>query len=267
MTGEQLSIALQSRQYVYGTVVISTAPIWLDTVKNSGADFVFIDTEHTPIDRTTLSWMCQAYGSAGFPPIVRIPSPDPTTARMALDGGASGIIAPYVESAEQVWELVEATKLRPLKGKLAKSILHGHETLKPDIKEYIDNFNRGNILIVTIESAPGIENLDEILSVPGLDAVLVGPHDLSVSLGIPEQYQDEIYKQAVQTIILSARNRDISAGIIYFMEDMDQEIEWAGIGANLIVHRVDYYIFSDTLRKDMTKLRRVLDTGPHSSST
>jgi 4-hydroxy-2-oxoheptanedioate aldolase len=69
--------------------------------KSTGLDFVFIDTEHIPIDRVTLSWMCQAYRLADLAPMVRIPEPDAYQACMALDGGASGIVAPYVETAEQ----------------------------------------------------------------------------------------------------------------------------------------------------------------------
>jgi len=76
--------------------------LWPSAVKRTGVDFVFIDTEHTHFDRTTLAQMCLAYKEYGLPPLVRISSPDPHEARKVLDGGASGILAPYIESPEQI---------------------------------------------------------------------------------------------------------------------------------------------------------------------
>ena len=116
MTGRQLSRALRSGKRVYGTLIVSHSPRWLDVIEKLGLDFVFIDTEHIAIDRIELSWMCNAYRALGIAPIVRIPSPDPYYASMVMDGGANDIIAPYVETVEQVKALSGAVKLRPIKG-------------------------------------------------------------------------------------------------------------------------------------------------------
>ena len=262
MTGKELARALRAGRRVYGTLIVSTSPRWSGAVKGTGVDFVFIDTEHIPIGRETLSWMCRSYAEVELAPVVRIPSPDPAVACVVLDGGASGIIAPYVESAEQVRELVGATKLRPLKGKLRDAALRKPEGLEPGLKSYLDEFNSGNCLIVNIESVPAIDNLDDILGVPGLDGVLVGPHDLSVSLGIPEQYRDPAFDRAVRDIIGRARERHVAAGI-HFWEGIDSEIEWAKAGANLIVHSSDIATFSQTLRSDIAKMREALgDDAP-----
>ena len=117
MTANELSTRMHRGERVYGTLIVSTSPKWPEAVRGSGLDFVFLDTEHIPIGRETLSWMCSTYAAMGLPPIVRIPSPSPVDACMVLDGGACGIIAPYVETAEQVRQLVGAVKLRPLKGR------------------------------------------------------------------------------------------------------------------------------------------------------
>ena len=266
MTGKELSMALRDGRRVYGTLVVSTSPKWPAVLRSSGVDFVFIDTEHIPIDRTTLSWMCQTYASVGLPPIVRIPSPDPIEACKVLDGGACGIIAPYVESARQVRELVGATKLRPLKGRRMDDALEDPDTLEPRLRDYLEEFNSDNILAVNIESVPAVENLDAILGVGGLDAVIIGPHDLSVSLGIPEQYTNPVFDGAVRDIIQRARNCNVAAGM-HFWEGIEQEIEWAKAGANLIVHSGDISIFAQTLREDLTKMRQALgDDAPPSDA-
>src|SRR4051794_34958651 len=98
MTAAELKGRLLAGRTVFGTLIVSTSPKLPENAAKVGFDFVFIDTEHIAIDRDTLSWMCLAYRGLGLPPIVRVPAPDPYLACMALDGGAAGIIAPYVET-------------------------------------------------------------------------------------------------------------------------------------------------------------------------
>src|SRR3982751_3036250 len=102
MTSQQLRAALRGDQRVIGTLIVSDSPRWPGQIAQIGLDFVFIDTEHVALDRIPLAWMCQAYTALGLPAIVRIPSPDPFAATMALDAGAAGIVAPYVETVAQV---------------------------------------------------------------------------------------------------------------------------------------------------------------------
>ena len=108
---------LRSGENVFGTLIVSPSPMWPRALEGSGLDFVFIDTEHIALDRAQVSWMCQTYARMGLAPIVRIPSPDPFEATKMLDGGAAGIIAPYVETAAQAQALRGAVKLRPIKGR------------------------------------------------------------------------------------------------------------------------------------------------------
>src|SRR5436190_6773560 len=148
MTGKQAGAALRSGAPVYSTLIVSTSPVWLNHAKSTGLDFVFIDTEHIPIDRTTLSWMCQAYCGADLAPMVRIPEPDPYQACMALDGGASGVLAPYVETPEQARALVGAVKFRPLKGRRLHRFLTGEEPLEPELLDYLRQRNAENFLML-----------------------------------------------------------------------------------------------------------------------
>jgi len=257
MNGRELSAALRGGRRVYGTMVVSPSPRWPGVARQAGLDFVFIDTEHNSLDRETVAWMCQAYRALGVAPIVRIPEPDPYRACMALDGGAEGIIAPYVETPEQVQALRGAARLRPLKGQRLHDYLGGAATLEPGLSEYLAARNAATVLIANIESTPAIASLDAILAVPGLDAVLIGPHDLTCSLGIPEQYQHPRFDEAVRTIIRKARARGVGAGI-HFWTSIEQEIDWAREGANLMVHSGDVMFFGQGLRDDLAKLKGAL---------
>jgi 2-keto-3-deoxy-L-rhamnonate aldolase RhmA len=256
MTGRELTAALHRGDRVYGTMTVSTSPHWPAAVKSTGADFVFIDTEHIAIDRMTLAWMCQTYRALGVPTVVRIPAPDPYQATVALDNGASGVVAPYVETVEQARALRGAVKLRPLKGQMLAEALAGRELEEP-LRSYVEQRCADNILFLNIESAPGIAALDEILATPDIDAILVGPHDLSCNLGVPEQFDHPRFEEAIQTIIAQSRARNVGVGVHYWW-GIEDEIRWAKAGANLIVHAGDIGLFSNALRADFARFRTEL---------
>lgn len=254
---EEFGKALRSGQRVYGTLIVSPSPKWLEVVPKLGLDYVFLDQEHIPIDRQTASWMCQAYAGLGLTPLIRIPKPDPFLACMALDGGAAGVIAPYVETVEQVQALRGAVKLRPLKGQRLQNVLSRTDRLEPALQKYQAAFNGNNVLVVNIESQPALDNLDHILAVQGLDAVLIGPHDLSVSLGIPEQYHAARFEQAVEEIITKARAKNVGVGFhTVYADGLDQEVRWIRKGMNMILHLADIIAFSVKMNEDIRRIKR-----------
>jgi 4-hydroxy-2-oxoheptanedioate aldolase len=257
MAGEEFLDRLKKGKRLYGTAVLSPSALWPSAVKRTGADFVFIDTEHTPIDRTTLARMCLAYKGCGLPPLVRIPSPDPHEARKVLDGGASGVLAPYIESPEQVRELVGATKLRPLKGERLREALQDRDSLESKLKDYLADWNKENFLMINIESVPALERLDQILAEPSLDGVIIGPHDLSLSLGLPEEYYNPRFEDVVREIISKVREKGLGAGI-HFSREAELQIKWAEAGANIILHSSDIVLFQQRLKEDITAIRRAL---------
>lgn len=254
MTAAELAQALHEGRNVFGTLIVSPSPRWPEVVKGCGLDFVFIDTEHIALDRAELSWMCQTYAALGLPPIVRIPSPDPYAATMVLDGGAAGVIAPYVETVEQAQALRGAVKLRPIKGQRLQWMLDG-KAPEPALASYMEAGAANRLLIVNIESVPAIEELDAILAVPGLDAVLIGPHDLSCSLGVPEQWDHPKFLEACETIFRKARAAGIGAGI-HFWGDVSQQARFLNLGANMLIHSADISLFQKHLRLELEAIRK-----------
>jgi 2-keto-3-deoxy-L-rhamnonate aldolase RhmA len=255
---------LESGQNVYGTCITSYASNWVLMVKSAGLDFVFIDTEHIVLDRESVSAMCRTYALAGISPIVRIRAADPFMACQMIDAGAVGVVAPYIESAEQVRLLAGATKYRPLKGEILNQALSGTYALKPELVYYLQNLNANNLCIVNIESLPALEKLEEILSVPGLDAVFIGPHDLSISLGIPEKYDHPDFEAAVKKIIHTSRTKNLAVGIHFSLEPQRQ-IQWVNEGANMIIHSSDMALFSQKLKQDMGIIKKAAGDVGNSS--
>ncbi len=260
-----LRTAMRAGQRVYGTLVSAPSTLWIGTAQSAPLDFVFIDSEHIPNDRETLSWMCHGYRAIDLPPIVRVPSPDPYEACKVLDGGAAGVIFPYTETVEQMRHLVGACRYRPLKGQRLQDALDDPNSLEPELRDYLEKRNESSIAVANIESVPAIENLDALLAIDGLDAVLIGPHDLSCSLGIPEQYDHPRFDEAVRTIFGKARAAGKGAGIHYFQEKLDAEIEWIRAGGNFVVHAGDVHFYRQKAKADLDALRTAFGDDAQSS--
>ncbi|MBX3240010.1 MAG: hypothetical protein KIT80_22190 [Chitinophagaceae bacterium] len=252
---------LKNGNNVYGTCLTSTSPGWAMVLKKSELDFVFIDTEHTAINRAEMAKMSQVAAAYGITPIVRIPSPDPYLVCQAIDAGAKGVIAPYLENVEQIKELVGAVKLRPLKGEVLQQVLDGRKTLSAEMQTYLRNYNAGNIAIANIESVPAMEKLDELLAVSGLDGVFIGPHDLSISLGIPEQYDHPEFEKAVKHIIHTTRKKGLAIGI-HFSLKPERQVQWMKEGVNIVIHSSDIALFSQKLNADLREIKEAVgDAG------
>jgi 2-keto-3-deoxy-L-rhamnonate aldolase RhmA len=246
---------IKAGKIVYGTCITSTAPTWPAIALRAGLDFVFLDTEHIPLERMEIARMCQAFRAMGIAPIVRIPSPDPYRACQMMDAGAEGLVAPYLESTEQIKELVGALKFRPLKEELLEKALDSPAEMDSSLRQYLDKWNEGNVCIANIESVPALERLEELLAVKGLDAVFIGPHDLSISLGLPEQYDHPVFEAAVKKIIATSRKNGLAVGI-HFSESPERQIRWLKEGLNLVIHSSDLAMFSQRLLNDMNIIRQ-----------
>lgn len=245
---------LLQRKTVYGTCITINAPRWPKLVAQANLDFVFLDTEHIALDRTELSKMCYTYRALGLTPIVRIPQPDPYRASQVIDDGAVGVVAPYLEKADEIKKLVGATKYRPLKGEKLNDIMDGKTRPSPELQAYLDAYNHGNLCIANIESMPAVEKLDKLLSTDGLDGVFIGPHDLSVNMGIPEQYDHPDFTKTVKTIIQKARKYTLGVGI-HFSLKPERQLHWIKEGINIVIHSSDMALFSQRLRSDMAVLK------------
>ena len=266
MDGKQIRESLRSGQRVYATAMVAPSSLWPQTLRKTGIDFVFIDSEHTPLGRESLSWLCRSFSANGIAPVVRIPSPDPFEASKVLDGGAAGIIAPYIETAEQVRQLMGPTRYRPLKGERLQEALSDPSTLEPELRTYLEERNAGTVFIANIESTPGLRNLEEVVSLGALDSVLIGPHDLSCSLGIPEQYDHPRFEEAVGFIFQIARKHNCGAGL-HWWSGVGEELDWVKAGANLIMHSTDVTLVAQHLENELNHLKSTLGDATGTGAT
>ncbi len=263
MTGIDFRDALRQGTHVYGTLITSTSPRMFETATGLGLDFVFFCNEHILYNPDTLGWMCRAYKAAGINPVVRIPEPSPYLATQALDAGAGAVLVPYVESLEEVYNLVGAVKYRPLKGEKLKRILYGDEKPTEELLAYLKNYNRNHTLLLNIESPAGVKGMESFFAVqsvdgPGVDGILIGPHDLSVSYEMPEKFRCTEFLDLTGEIIRKARSLGVAAGCHNGSRgSLDLQLDWSRAGANIIIHSSDVFLFADKLQQDLEIIRRV----------
>ena len=187
------------------------APFSAEVMAHQGWDSLTIDLQHGLIDYQTSVGMLQAISTTRTVPLVRVPWLDPGIIMKVLDAGAYGVICPMVNSAAEAREFVSACRYPPAGirscGPIRANIYAG-----PD---YVANANGTIVTMAMIETRSGLDNLDEILSVEGLDAIYVGPADLGLALGCEPRFdpiEEEIVK-AIERIVVRARKKNIVAGI------------------------------------------------------
>lgn len=257
MRGSELRQALHAGANVYGMAFEGYGqPRWPRFFSDLGLDFVFLDSEHTPMNRETAAWAMEAYAAHGIAPLLRIPELSGALAAAGIDAGAHGIIAPYVETVDQVRTLVDAVKRRPLKGEALRRWTEQGVLPPGDTPAYLQRYNQNNVLVIMIESRDGIDNLPELLAVDGVDATLVGPHDLSISLGIPEQYDDDRFTAALGEIVTCCREHGIAAGVHYNAGNLERAADWLRLGFSLVCHRTDTLYIARGIHEELGYLRR-----------
>lgn len=261
MQGRQIRDCLHAGQRVYGTHVASlTNPLTAAWQADFEYDFAFICNEHMPLDRTETSMMCQLYAAKGVSPIVRVPAPVNHEVTMALDAGAQGIVVPYVETVEQVREMVGAVKYRPIKGRKIRDILSGQEKISDKLARFLDDFNGNNYLIIGIESVEAYENLDALINVPGVDGVFVGPHDVTCSMDIPLEWDNPDFIKVIDDIIVRCRAANIGVGVhLSQMVASDERfIDMMKLGLNWMLYGADVAVLLHEMPRRLKALREAM---------
>jgi 4-hydroxy-2-oxoheptanedioate aldolase len=239
---------------VWGTMLVYARNLGAAGVYGQlGFDFVIVDTEHTPTGRSEAADMAAALLAAGVCPVIRVPHTEPHATIMALDAGFHGVLIPYCETAAQVRAVVDAGRLRPLKGLLHTRASETGEFPSDATRDYLQKRNANVVTIIGIESVPALDNLDAILDVEGVDAIFIGPNDLSVSLGIPDQFDHPRYVEAVEHVIATAQRRGIPAGPHCFNEE--HLVRWYAKGIRFVLFSADVRALADGYRSSLSRVR------------
>ncbi len=212
----------------------------------AGAEFVVFDMEHTGWSVETIRSLVATTRSTDMMPFVRIPATEYHFVARVLDMGATGIMVPMVESREQAERIVEFGKYPPVGRRGAAFGVSHDDYTGGDVAAKVSSANTETLLIAQIESAAGLENVDAIASVGGIDVLWIGHFDLTNSLGIPGEFDHPRFKDAVRTIVDTAERHGKSTG---FMAGSEAEgRQRLDEGFRILAYGGDLWLYQGALR-------------------
>jgi 2-dehydro-3-deoxyglucarate aldolase/4-hydroxy-2-oxoheptanedioate aldolase len=178
----------------------------------AGFNWAFVDTEHGGFDLESVQDICRVSNLAGLCPIVRVGDLQYTLVARALDCGAQGVIFPRVESVELLEKAISWTKFPPVGirgyGLTIQQVNYENVTM-PQIMEHV---NENTLVVMQIETKRALDMREELLAVPGIDVVMIGPADLSISLGVPGDFLHPVMVEAMEAIRDTCLRRGIAPG-------------------------------------------------------
>jgi 2-dehydro-3-deoxyglucarate aldolase/4-hydroxy-2-oxoheptanedioate aldolase len=240
---------LRAGELLIGTMVSLPSPEITEILADTGFDWLFIDAEHGAFNPQQAQTMLQAAGKC--PCVIRVPAGEDMWIKKALDIGAAGIIVPQVHTAEQAEQIISQCKYSP-EGSRGVGISRAH-TYGMKFDNYIQNANKDTAVILQAESRQAIENIDAIVKLKGLDAILIGPYDLSASLGKIGQINDPEVQAAIKTVANTCQSAGIQLGI--FGVKADAVKPYIEQGFTLITAGVDALFVIDSAKTTLAELR------------
>jgi 4-hydroxy-2-oxoheptanedioate aldolase len=236
-----------------GTFIKMTDASSVEIIAMSGFDFLIIDCEHTHFSKETVVSLLRAADISGIVPIVRVRENDRAQILHALDSGALGIMVPETSSRAAIEQVIDSTYYAPLgnRGFTASNRAAGYGFT--DAAAYVDMANENIMTIVYAETARALDNLDEMLAVPGIDVMWIGPMDLSQALGVTGQPRHPKVLAAVDQIIQASRRAGIAVGTI--AADADEAQQLLAKGVQFIGLSSDQAMIKYTARQFMKNLR------------
>ena len=254
MRGNKVKHALQNGGVSIGTMVFEFPTTGIGRIAaEAGAEFVIFDMEHTGWSIETIRGLIATSRAADLIPMVRVPATEYNLISRPLDVGAMGIMVPMVESAEQAQKIVNSAKYPP-RGKRGAAFGVAHDDYTGgDIIAKMASANEEVFLIAQIETATGIENVDAIAAVEGIDCLWIGHFDLTNFLGIPGQFTHPTYLAAVQSVLDACAKHGKVAGIM--CGDVATGQGQLAQGFRAMAYSGDLWIYQNALRDGISALR------------
>ena len=207
---------IREKEVVLGTMLSEfPTPNIIRVLQAGGVDFVIVDAEHGPFDFSQLAGLVAVANLIDLPILIRIPEIRREWISKVLDMGADGLLVPMVSTREDAEKIVEYAKYTPL-GNRGVSPTRAHTTYRPGkLSDYFQTANDRTVILTQIETPTGVENAKDIISVEGIDALMVGPSDLSTSYGAAGDCTVPIVVEAIQKVLTAAKEAGKTSGFIH----------------------------------------------------
>jgi 2-dehydro-3-deoxyglucarate aldolase/4-hydroxy-2-oxoheptanedioate aldolase len=255
MRANQVKRTLAEGGVSVGTMVFEfKTPGLARIAAEAGADFVIFDMEHTGWGEETIGLLVATARAADVVPMARVPATQYHLIARVLDVGVMGFMVPMVETEEQARLIVASAKYPPV-GRRGAAFGIAHDDFKSggDILAAMRSANEEGLLIAQIETATGLENVERIAAVDGIDVLWIGHFDLTNSLGIPGQFSHPRYLSAVERVLAACRQRGKSAGFMAASAEQGRALRAQGF--RCLAYWGDLWIYAKALRDGIAGIR------------
>ncbi len=242
---------LKDGDVLIGTLITMPVPEIAEIMIEVGFDWLFVDTEHAPFNAEGALKILQTAGER-CPCVVRIPAHHEVWVKKALDIGADGIIVPQANSAQEAEQIVRLCKYPP-RGSRSVGIGRAHK-YGLGFKEYVEKANDEIAVILQAENIRALKNISEIVRVPGIDAIFIGPYDLSASMGKIGNVTDPDVRKAIATIAECCLNAGLRVGI--FVDTAETAATFIQQGFTLIAISTDGLYMALGAKETLNSLKR-----------
>ena len=223
----------QKKPFVLGTFVQISDPTVVEILAGAGFDFVLVDCEHAPLSAESVKGLMIASSATGIVPIVRVEQNNASLVMAPLDSGAVGVQIPHIRTAEDAQNAVTFAKYHPLGERGVNPHVRGTRYNPEDFQAYIRWSNENTLVVVQVEGAEGVDHIDEILEIKGLDVIFLGPYDLSQSIGVPGEVDHPKVVDQMKSVILKAKRKGMAIGT--FVDDAETAEPWINLGIQYLV--------------------------------
>ncbi len=247
-----LKHSLRNNSLTVGSWVTIGHPSIVEIMARAGFDWLAVDMEHSVIDLPTAQVLIAAIQAQGIVPLVRVGENDPKLIARVMDAGAAGIIVPMVNSKELADQAVRAVRYPPRGNRgvgLARAQGYGL-----GFEAYASTVNDETVVIAQIEHIAAVEALEDIVSVDGIDGVMVGPYDLSGSLGRPGKFDDPAVLQALSKVESVCRARKVPLGFHVIQPDARLAREKIEKGYRFLAFSLDSLFLGQSCVREMKNL-------------
>jgi 2-dehydro-3-deoxyglucarate aldolase len=249
----KLKVSLQKKELTIGTWLTIPDRAVVEIFAESGFDWVVIDLEHSPIEIDQTADLIAHIQGNGMQALVRVYKNEEVVIKRVLDAGADGIIVPMIRTKQEAKNAVAYTYYPPW-GKRGVG-LNRAQHYGEGFESYKDWLNENIVIIAQIEHIDSIENLEEILSVKGIDGTMIGPYDLSASMGFPGDYDRNDVKDALQAYITKSNKANKPLGYHVIESDSTFSIEKIQQGYSLIAFSIDFFFLGDRAKSELKKIK------------
>jgi len=247
---------LKKNKLTLGSWITIGHPSVVDIMASAGFEWFVVDMEHTSIDLTMAHNLIATIQANGMKALVRVSKNEEVIIKRILDMGADGIVVPMVKSKLDALEAIDYAKYPPV-GKRGVGLFRAQK-YGLGFDEYKKWVNEELVIIAQIEHYEAVENIEEIITTDGIDGVIIGPYDLSGSMGYPGEYHRDDVKEAIARVLKVCKEQNVPSGFHVIESNPSKLQERIDEGCTFLAYSLDFFFLGDSCRDGMKKIKEDL---------